>query len=186
MRALLVGLDNSRKEMPHRALWPLPEGSVGNRLMKLIDNQIPEDYRPGAFALDFHRTNLYPARRAPNGRGQAAQDNDAMAHVIAHAIALKVNDVVLVGNRVRQAFNGAMRESRIQWTTTHLDWLHSCVVEAENTMVRFWAVPYPDRRYAQFREHEQAMGQLLERLRGRRAIPWRDKTLDGYEESMRQ
>lgn len=186
MRALLVGLDNPRKEMPHRALWPLPEGSVGDRLMRLIDKHTTEDYRPGAFVLDFHRTNLYPARRAPNGRGKAGADKDAMAHVIAHAIQLEVNDCVLIGNRVRQAFNDTVRESRIQWTGKTLDWLESCVIETEKGMTRFWAIPYPDRRHKVFRDHEDAAGTLLERLRGRRGIPWRDKTLDHYEASMQQ
>ncbi len=186
MRALLVGLDNPHKEPPHRALWPLPEGSVGDRLLRLIDTETAEDYRPGAFVLDFARTNLYPMRRAPEGRGKADADRDAMAHVMSYAAQIEVNDVVLVGNRVRQAFNKAVRDSHIQWTGEPLTWLESCVVESLNTVLRFWAIPYPDRRYDVFCEHEKAIAQLLERLRNRRAIPWRDKTLDHYEEAMRQ
>lgn len=184
MRALLVGLDNPRKDMPHRALWPLPEGTLGDKLMRLIDEHAG-DYRPGAFVLDFHRLNLYPMRRAPQGRGKVQADANAMAQVLAFATALEVNDVVLIGNRVRQAFNAAMRESRIQWCGDTLQWLESMVIETEKSMFRVWAVPYPDKRYEPFRNHREAMGQLLERLRDRRAIPWRDKTLDNYEEAMR-
>lgn len=170
MRTLLVGLDNGRKEAPHRALWPVTEKTVGNSLMKLINEHTPEDYRPGAFVLDFARTNMYPMRRAPNGKGKTQADADAMAHVLYTAGMIDVSDIVLIGARVVGAFN-LMRK------TAPLHYMESALVDMGETTRRVWAVPYPDSRYEQYRTHQQEMGKLLASLRNRTMIPYSDKML---------
>jgi len=176
MRTLLVGLDNHRKAPPHRALWPIPEKETGAVLMRLIDEHVDEEYRPGAFVLDFARTNLYPMRRAPNGRGMTAQDSDAIAHLIYTAGMIGVNDIVLIGSRVVRAFNQAMGEN--------LTWLESCVIETNtDELRRFWAVPYPDKRFVQFRKHRDDMGKLLAMLRNRTMIPYGKHILKKHEQN---
>ena len=170
MRTLLVGLDNHRKEPPHRALWPLPDQSVGAVLMRLINDHVAEDYRPGAFVLDFARANMYPMRRAPNGKGKTSSDADAITHIMYTAAMIDVNDIVLIGNRVRQAFNRTYLES--------LDWMQSCVIDTGDSVRRVWAIPYPDSRFVQFREHRDAVGKLLAMLRDRTMIPYPDKVAD--------
>lgn len=176
MKTLLVGLDNHRKDPPHRALWPIPDTTIGARLMHLIDEHVEEDYRPGAFVLDFARMNLYPMRRAPNGH-KIDQDIDALGHILAAAEIIKVTDVVLLGNRLRKAFAKMTRETSLPWQTDP-DWLEACVLENERTILRVWCLPLPDKINDSYLKHKDQMGNLLAKLRNRNAIPYRGKQVE--------
>lgn len=173
MRTLLVDLDNHRKEPVHRALWPIPDNTVGAALMRLIDENVAEKYRPGAFVLDFARTKMYPMRRAPNGKGKTQQDADAIAMVMFTAAMIDVNDIVLIGSRIVQAYNRTFDKN--------LDWLKSDTIETDGTIRRVWAVPYPDNRFVQFKQHRKEMGKLLAMLRNRTMISYDDKMVKRAE-----
>ena len=165
MKTLIVGTDNHRKEPIHKALWPIPQGGSGDRLRRLVEEHLGRDYCAEDFVIDFARTNLYPMRRAPNGRGKKAADLDALATVAFLSQVLEVRDIVLLGNRCLEAFNDAFEQD--------LTWLESRVIELpDGSIRRYWALPYPTPtgfagQWYKDESNRQAASKLLGTLRNR-------------------
>lgn len=167
MKTLIVGLDNPEGNDPLKALWPLPEGTPGDRMRKLIEDSLNQEYAPGDFVLDFHCTNLYPTQRAPTGLGSAERDRDAFGALIFLADKLHVTEVVLLGIRLRDIFN--------TYYGNDIDYLQARVIPTSGIVKRFWSLPQPSVRNYWYNDEVNCAdaGKLLARLRDRQYIPRR-------------
>lgn len=157
-KALLVGLDNPHNLDPRCALSPYPEDKTGGQIVKLIDEVLVDPYTPRMYLRDFARLNMYPTRRAAEGRGRTKNDFDAFAQVLYLTDITNPPDVVMFGQRVVDAFNSMLEED--------LTWLKSCVVIGAARR-RFWALPHPSGRNYWYNDvdNRRAAGELLRSLR---------------------
>lgn len=157
-KPLLIGLDNPHSHDPRHALYPYPEHMSGGRIVKLIDDVTVDPYTMRMYLRDFRRTNIYPTRRAAEGRGRTKHDLDAFAQIIILADIIDATDVVMFGQRVVDAFNSMYEEE--------LTWLNSLIV-AGSPHRRFWALPHPSGRNYWYNDadNRRAAGELLAALR---------------------
>ncbi len=152
-KVLLVGLDNPRSDDPSNALFPLPKESSGGRLVSLIQER-ESWYTARHYLRDYFRTNLYPTRRAPEGKGTIKADRDAFAFLRHYVEVLDAEDIVLFGSRTVAAFNSLYDED--------LDWCGSRVIN-EGRIRRFWALPHPSGRNRWYNDSDnrEAASKLL-------------------------
>lgn len=169
MRTLIVGLDNPNSNDPTHALIPT-DGSAGQRMVEMIDAVLPEDYLDRHYMGDFERTNLYPIGAAAEGRGRLARDVEQFANLLYLCGALKVDEVILLGTRVTEAFNHYYGEELKPL---------ECVVTNETAWHddqprRFWSLPHPSgrNRWYNNQRNRRLAGKLLSSLRARQFIPY--------------
>ena len=154
---LLVGLDNPHGDRPALALFPREVDGIGNRIMGLIREQVGK-YTSAEYLEDFHRVNMHPNGRAPEGHRRGQRDKDAFGMVRVLADILDVDDVVMFGARVCMAYEKTF-DLETQW--------FRCQVPERTALRRWWAVPTPSpksRFYTDERRRAKA-GKLLVRLR---------------------
>lgn len=159
MTVLLIGLDNNERADPRDALQPFTNGSSGHRLCRLIGFHLGREYSGHEFVADFLRTNLYPVSRAAEGDGRNQMDRDMFANTLLFIDWLGVDEVVLLGERVRYAFN-SLFDDDLGWLESRFD---------GRTGTRFWAVPHPSGRNRWYNDERNyaAAAKLLAKLTGR-------------------
>lgn len=101
---LLVGVDNPGSKDPRFALEPYCAGSTGWHIVKLIGEMVP-GYTPIDYLADFERVCLYPTGHAKNGKGKIDADRAMADWCFLLAFAQQQSDIVLLGLRVRAAFD---------------------------------------------------------------------------------
>jgi hypothetical protein len=157
-RSLLVGLDNPANDNPFYALSPEPP-ETGARIIELI-KQFESSYSAGQYLWDFYRANLYPMGHAPmRGKGYRSSDRCMTGHIMAMLWTFSINDIVMLGGRVENAFRPITGEP--------IDPLKSAVVDVHGCAIRFWSLPFPDHRNHWYTndDNKLAAGKLLHRLR---------------------
>jgi len=100
---LIVGLDNPQTKDPRYALGVYP-GSAGEHIVSMIAEVSP-GYDSRCYLVDFERVCLYPSMHAKNGKGKAVSDRAMADWCYLLARETHERDLVLLGLRVRGAFN---------------------------------------------------------------------------------
>lgn len=98
MKPLIIGLNNPLSARPADALLPWPTKATGFRLLELIRLIDPE------FSMDdyldaFERTNVWPGRELPSGRGRANQLRSQGRKLLEYCT-LEPRSVALLGAQV--------------------------------------------------------------------------------------
>lgn len=165
MTTLLVGLENTVSKNPTDVLLPTCSPAAKG-IVELIRRRVA-DYSVSDYEHDFLRTALYPASHAPKGKGTSRQDRDAAGHVYASVLMARADEVVLIGQRVNEAFRDILAEPcrPLQYG-----------LSPEIAHTRFWYLPAPVFRNYWYNHkcHAEAAAKLMERLRHRRIIPYRE------------
>ena len=130
---LLVGVDNPLSKDPRFALEPYCAGSTGWHIVTLIGEMVP-GYTPIDYLADFERVCLYPTGHARNGKGKIAADRAMADWCFLLAQSMQQSDIVLLGLRVRAAFDHIV-------TLPDQD---VCVAEFDG--IRIHAIPHPGAR----------------------------------------
>ncbi len=161
MKTLLVGFDNPTGANPLDAL--LPTDTVGALIRSMIANHVGHEYTDAMYLRDFYRTNLYALGRATNGPGRRRADLEKFVNVCWLASNLEIDNVVLFGNRNREAFNLFYEDD--------ITWLQSSLIGKPSHRC-FWTLPTPARtnRWYHDPDNLRAAGRLLSELRARQHI----------------
>ena len=101
---LLVGVDNPGSKDPRFALEPYCPGRAGWHMVKLIGEIVP-GYTAIDYLADFDRVCLYPTGHARNGKGKIHIDRAMADWCFLLAVSMQQPDIVLLGLRVRAAFD---------------------------------------------------------------------------------